>query len=192
MSQPEAQTAVEAPSLPASFFAMHHVGSPTNVGEPEMTGATFEVPVHTGEPDDGPDAAADHPEIPLDDEPEDVEQQDADEDADDDDDGSFSPGGSLHGEVPDLNEWAWFPVRRSGSMRQEIDPDSVVDRDYDLYIADLDSNDSEYGSYFYASIATPPVEDLILYPLIDPKGLLASLVRNQCLNRGFCFIVNGF
>ena len=33
-------------------------------------------------------------------------------------------------------------------MHQEIDPESVVDRDYDhdLYIADLDSNDSEYGS----------------------------------------------
>ena len=65
-SQPEAQTAVEVPSLPASFFAMQHVGSPTKVGEPEMTGATFEGPVNAGEPDDGPDAGADRPEIPFD------------------------------------------------------------------------------------------------------------------------------
>ena len=35
----KAQTAIEeAPSLPASFFATHHVGSAINVGEPEMTG----------------------------------------------------------------------------------------------------------------------------------------------------------
>ena len=64
-SQPEAQTAVEAPSLPASSFALHHVGSPTHAGEPEMTGATFGGPAHAGEPDDGPDAGADHPEIPF-------------------------------------------------------------------------------------------------------------------------------
>ena len=112
-----------------------------------MTGATFGGPVHTAVPDDGPDADADHPEIPFHDEPEDAEQHDADDD--DDDDGSFSPGGSLHGEVPDLNsEWAWFPVRRSGPTHQEIDPDSVVDSDYDLYIEDLDNHDSEYGSCF--------------------------------------------
>ena len=95
---------------------MYHVGSPTNVGEPEMTGATFGGPVHAGELDGGPDADADRPEIPLDDEPDDA-AQDADVD-----DGSFSEGGSLDGEVPDLNnEWHWFPVSRSGPMHQEID-----------------------------------------------------------------------
>ena len=46
-------------------------------------------------------------------------------------------------------------------MRQEIDPNSVVDRDYDLYVEDLDSDDSEYGSYCYASVAMPTVQDMI-------------------------------
>ena len=58
------------------------------------------------------------------------------------------------GEVPDSDsEW--------GSMHQGIDPNSEVDRDYDLYVEDLDSDDSECGSYFYASIAMPPVQGLV-------------------------------
>ena len=101
-----------------------------------MTGATSGGPVHNGEPDDGPDADADHPEISFDDEPDDA-AQDADVD-----DGSFSEGGSLDGEVPDLNnERGWFPVRRSGSTHQETDLNSAVDRDYDLYLEDSDSDD---------------------------------------------------
>ena len=37
----------------------------------------------------------------------------------------------------------------------------MVDRCYDLYIPDVGSDDSEYGSYFYASIDMPSVEGLI-------------------------------
>ena len=63
-------------------------------------------------------------------------------------------GGSPDGEVPDTeSEW--------GSMHQELDPNSEADRDYDLYVEDLDSDDSEYGSCFYASIAMPSVQDLV-------------------------------
>ena len=126
---------------------MHHVGSPTNVGEPEMTGATFGGPVNTGEPDVAPDADADHPEIPRSDEPDDAAQ------LVDNDGGGSAEGGSLDGEVP-------VPDSKWGSMHQGIDPKSEADRDYDLYVEDLDSDDSEYGSYFCASIATPPVQDL--------------------------------
>ena len=97
--------------MPASFLALRHVGSPANVGEPEMAGATFGGPVHTGEPDDGPDADADHLEIPFDDEPDDAVQDGVDEE---------------------------YPVVRSGAMRQRLGPDSEVDRGFDLYVEDLD------------------------------------------------------
>ena len=40
---------------------MHHVGSPTTVGEPETTGATFGGPVDTGEPGDGGPVKAGEP-----------------------------------------------------------------------------------------------------------------------------------
>ena len=46
-------------------------------------------------------------------------------------------------------------------MRQEIDPNSEADTDYDLYVEVLDSDDSEYGSYVHAGIAMPPVQDLV-------------------------------
>ena len=48
-----------------------------------------------------------------------------------------------------------------GSLHtQGRDTDSEVDCGYDVYVEDLDSDDSEYGSYFYASNSMPPVQDL--------------------------------
>ena len=142
-SQSEAQTAVEAPSLPASFFAMHHVGSPINVGEPEMRGNLWRPGPHDG----GPDAYAEHPEIPFDDEPDDAAQDVADEE------GVSTPSGSsLHSEVPHLHhDWVWYPVVRSGATRQHLDPESEA-----IGVGTFMTRISmEYGSYFYTSIATP-------------------------------------
>ena len=49
-------------------------------------------------------------------------------------------------------------VRRTCTMRQEVDTHSAVERCHDLYIPDVGCDDSEYGSYFYASIDMPSVE----------------------------------
>ena len=45
-SQPEAQAAVDVPSLPSSFFAKHHVGSPTTVGGTQSDRCKFWRPSH--------------------------------------------------------------------------------------------------------------------------------------------------
>ena len=103
---------------------MHHAGGSFNSEEPEcVEGATLGGPVHTGEPDDGPDADADNPEG----EPDDVAQDVADEEG-----GSTISGSSLHSEVPHLrHDGVWKPITvRSGAMRQRLDPDSVVDKGY--------------------------------------------------------------
>ena len=48
-----------------------------------------------------------------------------------------------------------------GSLRTQCrTTDSEVDFGFDVYVPDLASDDSEYGSYFYASNSMPPVENL--------------------------------
>ena len=88
--QSEAQTALEVPShsLTVSFFAMRHEGARPTVRN--LKDAAFGGPVHTWEPDDGPDADADNPNNPDDAEPDDVAQVDAG-----DSEWVDSPGGSL-------------------------------------------------------------------------------------------------
>ena len=65
----------------------------------------------------------------------------------------------------------WYLADRSGATRRHWDPDSEVETDHDLYVEDLDSDDSEYGSYFYASIAMPPFQDLIPISSHRPHGV---------------------
>ena len=50
-------------------------------------------------------------------------------------------GGSPNDEAPEP-ESSWGSLRIHGR-----EPDSKVDRDFDIYVEDLDSDDSEYGSY---------------------------------------------
>ena len=111
--------------------------------------------------------------IILDDEPDDAAQDVADEEG-----VSTTSGSSLHSEVPHLHhDWVWYPAVRSGAMRQHLDPDFEVDRGCDLYIEDLDSDGLEYGSYFYASVAMPPVEDLL--PLDSHRPQRPSYFLNE-------------
>ena len=151
-SQPEAQATVDVPSLPSSFFAMHHVGSLTAVGESELTGAAFGGPVNAGGPADGGPANAGEPDV--------VPDADVDRNEPDDDAAQFldveeeapSEGGSFTNEEPGT---PW------GSLHTQCrTTDSEVDFGFDVYVPDLDSDDSEYGSYLYASSSMPPVENL--------------------------------
>ena len=99
-SQPEAQATVDVPSLPLSCFAMHHVGSPTAVGEPELTGAAFGGPVNAGGPADGGPANAGEPDVVPD---ADVDQNEPDDDAAqflDVEEEAPSEGGSFTNEEP--------------------------------------------------------------------------------------------
>ena len=44
LTQSEAQAAVDVPALPASFFAVHHIGSPVYTGELDLVaGAAFSL-----------------------------------------------------------------------------------------------------------------------------------------------------
>ena len=63
------------------------------------------------------------------------------------------------------------PAEGADAMRTEMYPDSEMDKDYDLFIPNSDSDDSEYGSYFYASIDMLSVE--VMVPQ-DPKGEIHS------------------
>ena len=127
-----------------------------------MTGATFGGPVTTGEPADGGPVTAGEPADGGPDTagvPDVVPDADADLNEPDDvaqpmevDDGEPIEGGSSIDEEPGTPWGSWHTQRR--------DTDSEVDRDLDIYVEDLDSDDSEYGSFFYASNSMPPVQDL--------------------------------
>ena len=120
--QPEAQAAVDTPSLPSSFFPLHHVGSPTTVGEPEMAGATFGGPVNTGgepgdggpvtaeEPADGGAVTAGEPDVVPD---ADADQNEPDDVAQpvDDDDGEPVEGSSSNDEEPET-PWGSLHTQR--------------------------------------------------------------------------------
>ena len=129
---------------------MHHVGSPTAIGEPEVTGATFGGPVTAGEPADGGSVNAGEPDVVPD---ADADPGDAAQPIDDAD-GDPAEGGSSNDEATEP-ESSWGSLRTNG-----VSSDSDVDRGYDVYVPDLDSDDSDYGSYFYASNSMPPVENL--------------------------------
>ena len=127
------------------------MGSPTAVGEPEVTGATFGGPVNAGGPADGGPANAGEPDVVPDADGDHNEPDDAAQPMDDDDE-EPAEGGSSNDEEPGT---PW------GSLRtQRRDTDSEVEVGFDVYVPDLHSDDSEYGSYFYASNSMPPVENL--------------------------------
>ena len=146
---------------------MHHVGSPTAVGEPEMTGANFGGWVNAGEPGDGGPVNAGEPADggPVNaGEPDVVPDADADADHNghddaaqpmDDGEGDPSEGGSSNDEAPE-SENPWGSLHTHG-----LDPDFEVDRDFDLHVEDLDSDGSEYASYLSASNSMPRVQNLV-------------------------------
>ena len=132
---------------------MHHAGGSLHREEPEcVADTTLGGSVHIGEPDDGPDVGADNPTTPDDAEPDDAAQV-----------------GSDDARVDSPHRLASFPEdrrRASGSGYK------LCSR-YGLRIPDLDSDDSEYGSYFYASIDMLAVERLVPHEA-------TGAVRNSC------------
>ena len=128
------------------------MGSPTAVGESGVIGATFGGHVNAGGPAHGGPANAGEPNVAPD---ADVDHNEPDDDAAqflDVEEEAPSEGGSFTNEKPGT------PL---GSLRtQWRDTDSEVDFGFDVHVPDLDSDDSEYGSYFYASNSMPPVENL--------------------------------
>ena len=55
----------------------------------------------------------------------------------------------------------------------------------------LDSDDSEYVSYFYASVTMPPVEDLIPISTTKPQGITCFLSEESMSEPRIWFIMNG-
>ena len=98
----------------------------------------MEAQVTAGEPADGGLANAGVPDVEPDADADHNEPDDAAQFTDVDSGEDPAEGGSSNGEEP---ETPW------GSLHtQRRDTDSEVDCGYDVYVEDLDSDDSEYGS----------------------------------------------